>query len=534
MLLVNDLKMPEIPSSRQRQFKAFTTIKKRTFDSPLFLLPCNKGISLQSSTTKMSAIFTSKFVKTIKTLSEEELKSFEFWLKSPWCNSNKNLIRLLEKLQKYYPTFDHKKLSKENLFHQVLPNGKFSDRRMNNLLSEGYLAAERFLVFYHVTKDENLQKELLSKELQSRYLDDWFFKEANKEIIRLAQQPTKEWEDHLQLFQMHRRVYHHPNQNPRMQPGSATIVKMDEELNLLYLLEKAAIINEKIFRNRILKNENHEVEKDLEQWILASEEINHISIDFYSIRFTYTEENMLEQYTALRVLFFKHFEALNRKEQKIHLLSLLNDTSFLIKATKLEITESLPLYKLGLQTSIILHQGQLTINTYVTIVSASNTEKDFTFTSQFIAEYTKSLRIEFQEEAMCWAKAHKAYWENNLKEGLEMLVQNDFKLLYFQRITKLLLTQFYFDLYLQDSSYQFYLLNFFDSFEKWLLREKHRATFNKKPYLRFVQVCRKLTKNYGGINFMPEDIRHLLDNENNIQASNWLQQKIVQIIELKE
>ncbi len=481
----------------------------------------------------MSPIFTSKFVKIIKTLNEEELKGFELWLKSPWCNTNKNLIRLLEKLQKYYPIFDNKKLTKEKLFYQILPNGKFSHRRMNNLLSEGYLAAERFIIFQNLAQDNNLQQDLLTKELQSRYLDEWFFKDVETEITRLEEQSIKEWEDHLSLFQMHRRVYHHPNQNPRMQPGSATIVKMDEELNLLYLLEKAVIINEKIFRNRILKDENHEVEKDLQQWLLASEAINHISLDFYSMRFAYTEENMLEQYRALRALFFKHFEALNRKDQKVHLLSLLNDTSFLIKATKLEITESLPLYKLGLQTRIILHQGQLTLNTYVTIVSASNTEKDFTFTSHFIAEYTKSLRIEFQDEAMCWAKAHQAYWENNLKEGLDMLVQKDFKLLYFQRITKLLLTQFYFDLHLQDSSYQFYLLNFFDSFEKWLLREKHRATFNKKPYLRFVQVCRRLAKSYAAVNFVPKDIQYLLDNENNIQASNWLQRKIGQIIELK-
>ena len=91
----------------------------------------------------MSAIFTSKFVKIIKTLSEDELKSFELWLKSPWCNSNKNLIRLLEKLRKYYPAFEGKNLSKEKLFQQVLPHGKYSDRRMNNLLSEGYLAAEQ-------------------------------------------------------------------------------------------------------------------------------------------------------------------------------------------------------------------------------------------------------------------------------------------------------------------------------------------------------------------------------------------------------
>ena len=80
----------------------------------------------------MNSIFTSKFVLTIKTLGEDELKAFENWLRSPWCNSNKNLIRLFEQLKKYYPQFKTNKLTKEKLFRKVLPNGKFSVRRMNN------------------------------------------------------------------------------------------------------------------------------------------------------------------------------------------------------------------------------------------------------------------------------------------------------------------------------------------------------------------------------------------------------------------
>ncbi|MEM1118821.1 MAG: hypothetical protein AAGJ18_00145 [Bacteroidota bacterium] len=75
------------------------------------------------------AIFTSKFVQTLRTFSEAELKSFDKWLHSPWCNSNKNLPKLLEKLKKYYPDFAEEKLTKEKLFRQVLPKGKYSDRR---------------------------------------------------------------------------------------------------------------------------------------------------------------------------------------------------------------------------------------------------------------------------------------------------------------------------------------------------------------------------------------------------------------------
>ena len=97
-------------------------------------------------------LFNTKFFQIIKTFSPTELKAFEYWLKSPWANSNKNLIRLLEKVIKYHPDFDNKKLTKEKLFKQILPNGKFSDRRMNNLLSEGFLAAERFLIINIIMK----------------------------------------------------------------------------------------------------------------------------------------------------------------------------------------------------------------------------------------------------------------------------------------------------------------------------------------------------------------------------------------------
>ena len=115
-------------------------------------------------------------------------------------------------MKKYYPSFEDEKLTKEKLFKQVLPNGKFSDRRMNNLFSEGYLAAERFIVFQNLLGNQRLQKELLIKELQNRQLEDWFFKEANKSIEDLGTKSIKDWEDHLELLQLQRRIYHHPNQ----------------------------------------------------------------------------------------------------------------------------------------------------------------------------------------------------------------------------------------------------------------------------------------------------------------------------------
>lgn len=481
----------------------------------------------------MNTLFKSKFVTLIKTFNEAELKSFDLWLKSPWCNTNKNLVKLLEKLKRHYPDFDNEKFTKEKLFKQVLPKGKYSDRRINNLLSEGFQAAEKFMIFQNLDKNENLQKDLLTQELQNRHLEEWFFKEADREIARLEAIKIKEWEEHLDLFRLCRRVYHHPTLAKRMKPNIKHIVKMGEQLDLIYFLEKATIINEKIFRNRFFKGEKHDIEEELKNWKLETKEVKHLALSFYRRRFNYTKENMVEEYFKLRTDFLEQFEEFNKKEQKVHLVCLLNDTTLLIKKTLLDITEALPLYKLGLKTEILLHKGKITFNTFVIIISASNTKKSFNFTSKFIAEYSSKLLNQYQADALNWANAHTAYWKGNLGECLDILLKYEFQEFFFQRIVKVLTTQVYFDLYLNDSSYEDFLFCFFASFEKWLIRGKIPSNINRKPYLRFIQVCRLLAKNYEDVNFNLEKIDRLLEKEKNIQAHNWLKSKVKEVIKLK-
>lgn len=81
---------------------------------------------------------------------------------------------------------------------------------------------------------------------------------------------------------------------------------MNEQIDLVYLLEKAALINEMIFRNRLLKGENHEVETELKKWCAASEGVHHPSIELYRVRFAYTEEAMLsDRGVSLRLAHLK-------------------------------------------------------------------------------------------------------------------------------------------------------------------------------------------------------------------------------------
>lgn len=481
----------------------------------------------------MPNLFASKFVRLLQTLDEAEIRAFEAWLRSPWCNTNRNLPRLLGRLRKYYPDFDDEKLTKEKLFRQVLPGGKFSHRRMNNLLSEAYLAAEKFLAFQSFAQQERLQKQLLAEEFQARHLDEWFFKCARKEIAGLEEKRAKGREDHLGLFLLHSRIYHHPNQSLRMQPGSSAILEMSKQLDLLYALEKAAIINEMTSRSRLIKGETYEVQTELKKWEAASEGIQHPAIELYRMRFAFTEENRIGQYQSLREAMLDKMGQLSEKDQKLHLLSLLNDTIQFIKSGQLDITESLPLYQLGLQTGLLMHQGKLTRNTYTTIVVASNTKGTFDFTARFIKNYTDCLDEDIREDCLHWALAHTAYWQKNLEQCLDILQEHAFKVPYFQMIGRVLHTQVYFDLYLKDDSCQSYLFSFFDAFEKWLSREKVWSKAQRTSFLRFVQKCRQLARFYGDIDFEPRKVETLLEGQHNIQAFNWLNRKKEEVLRLR-
>ena len=481
----------------------------------------------------MSTPSATKFFQLLQTMEPAEVKAFDLWLQSRWCNTNKNLVRLLARVMQYYPAFTDPKLTKERLFRQVLPDGKFSERRMNNLLSEAYLAGERFLVFQRFAGNHELQQMLLAQEFQGRALDDWFFRHAHREIGRLEARTVKDWKYHLNLLRLHRRIYQHPSQGPRLQSGQATLVQMNTQVDLLYVLEKAAVINEMIARSRLFKGEQYDVPAELIKWRAAAEGIQHPALDLYRLRFAYTPAERLPQYAQLQTALLERFDSLNEREQKTQLLSLLNDAKQLIKSGQLDITATLPLYQLGLATGAIFNQGKLTANTYTTIVTASNTKGAFDFTTHFIDTYTPCLATTTQADCAHWARAHTAYWQKDPAGCLAILQGYDFQSPNFELIGRVLTTQAYFDLYLQDPSYEMYLFNFFDTFEKWLTREKLWSKSSHLAFLRFVQACRTLARHYAEVDPKPEKLNGLLEKGAHIQALNWLQQKRVDVLQLK-
>jgi len=123
-----------------------------------------------------------KAIRVIKTLSESEKKEFALFIRSPYFNSNKKLVKLYELILKDLDSINSENITEEFFYSKLYPSKKFSYGIMKNLMSELSGFVEKFLVINSVnTGIESVsQKLVLLKEYDKRNLDSYFFRSYDK------------------------------------------------------------------------------------------------------------------------------------------------------------------------------------------------------------------------------------------------------------------------------------------------------------------------------------------------------------------
>ena len=464
-------------------------------------------------------IITTKIIKILSKFTKEEVNTFEKWLTSPWCNPTKCLVDILVALKKHHPKFDNRKLTKRLLFEKALGRVP-SDRRMNNLLSEMYLQAEQFLVHERVKKDHFVKTDLLTSEFSERNLREWFMKKMEKELAAFQQKEVKEIEDYFFAYQLYRKLHNQPYLSLKERKSNPVLENMMEQLKVFTLLENAAIINGAFSLNKALNKTDEQLPIEVQNWLTMSKGIDHPSINLFRTRFEIEEGDNGKLFKTLESIFLKTYHSLSPKDQKIHFALLNNNFLKWRRTGKVTIQESLPLYKIAAQKEWILQEGTISGSQFTNILSSSNSAKDFEFSRWFIQKYYEKLPIAQREEGRVYGEAHTLNKEGEYDKAIELLIGMDFKSYLFQRAARLLTTQVYFDLHLEKPAYQSFLLDYCDSFEKWLRRDDIKK--NQKSWLRFVQFVRSLSKLYFAIPFEATKVETLFIDTTNLQASDWL------------
>jgi len=267
---------------------------------------------------------------------------------------------------------------------------------------------------------------------------------------------------------------------------------------------------------------------------MLAQKSKHPAISLYKKRFEYEQDNLLENFQAIKNQYFENEYLLNIKDRKIHLISLLNDFKYLRAKGLLNIVDSLPLFKEGLRTNVLLHNGVISTSMFVTILSASNTAGDFEYSRYFLKVYCNTLEPNTRMDGKTFGTAHTLNKEGKHEAALDILVDHEFEVIFFKITGAILKLQLYFELLLKDSSYESLLFNFAHTLEKRLYRREDFSRSNVTGYIRFVQKTTKLAKIYLDVDFKENKLEILLSDKTNTQAINWLLSKGEQVRGLRK
>ena len=122
----------------------------------------------------------SNLFELMSTFSKSEMRKFEEFLKSPYHNKSKKLIKAFQFIKKYYPEFKHDKLTLQNIHNFINPKKKYHAPTVRNVLSDVYKYALRYFAVQGFIGNEQSHIHYILYELNGRTLFNLFEKYSNR------------------------------------------------------------------------------------------------------------------------------------------------------------------------------------------------------------------------------------------------------------------------------------------------------------------------------------------------------------------
>ena len=338
----------------------------------------------------------SKVIRTLRYLKSTELKRLLQFLKSPYFNSNKSIVKMYLLLRSEYPEFDSPKLIKEKVFKKIFPSRNYDHKKLQNLMVNFQSLLEKYLVILQLEKEKMEQQKLLLRAYAERpncYRD--FVKQTKVIHKELDVLPYRDDVYFLENKQLYLQYYGHPGTDMQ-KAGKESLelaVQNFETFSTIAGIKLKCAIN-------------------------AWENTNRDSITpVYSTKKIYNENAVLNIYTKLDQIqkvkedhgelktltdyFISNIHLLRQEDQANILKILLNYCIRLVNKGKLEYTHiSFTLYKIGLEQNCLLLKDKLTLQTFNNIISVSLYCNAFDWAKKFIDDYKKRLDPKIRTDAL--------------------------------------------------------------------------------------------------------------------------------------
>lgn len=484
-----------------------------------------------------------KLIQLLSRIEESELKLLMKFAKSPYHNSNKQIIPLLEKLLTYHPTFEYKKLTKEFLYRQIHPKSKpYHEGRMNLLMTNLVSVVQKFYKYQEFEQDELLQKRLQGKAYNKRGFYKKYKKEVEGMLTHLNASPYREEDYFFQKYDVQQEFFFHI-ETPTGPSGAVLLYDAIDDLDDFYLTAKLSLAAEQITMTKKLntKTEIRFLDPILEHLKENKNEHSIVVQIYYKFLKLRINGHDQKEYDELKEMFLENLEKMELLKRKLVYYNLINYwVANYNKARKESLRELFDLYKFGLEKNYIINNNTITDISYSNIASIASNMKEFEWGYDFIIKYEKYLprKDAYHTKLMALAfwNQQKGVHENynffyNTLDLLKEVTYSKRHIMLYLRSRNLWIRTCY-ELLKFDPHYFITLSNYINNFEIQLKKDKTLSREITERYFPFIMYMKRLIKLYMKDKIIAEDIGKLrrdLNAEKVVATKMWILDKIKEL-----
>jgi len=467
----------------------------------------------------------SKLVKLLKSLTKDEIFSFEQYVASPFFNNSPQILKLYGCFLAVYPNWEHQNLNKVVIFARLFPNkNPKTSSALRELSSKLLQLLKNFLTFKEFQADTHYQNLLLVKSLNKR------------KQINLFEQAYTQTQEHLQhqagkgitgtyyqfLLEEERFSFEVANNVKKGQMNLQALIDKFGNYSLLKRLQIYCLL----LNRQYLKSQDYDLKKLNELLLILEKESLYqnpvIGIYYHTLKMLQGEN---EHFFKLKALFGTQGSLLEKRELRIQMTIAINYCNHAIaKGNQAFAAERVELYFYMLQQNL-LHKGKYLPAMHIKNLCVLALKADQMNIAQHIVEdYKHQVSPKNVDDVYNFNKGIIEFYLHNFREAIYWLSQVQYINVFYQFDSKVLLLRSYYEL-----NETFPLLDLAETFKKMIQRKRNLSEIEKSQYYNFVLILVKLYRIKALENKKSlQPIREQIDKEA-LKNKDWLLEKLEEL-----
>ena len=443
----------------------------------------------------------SKLFTRLCLFSTEEISDFVLFADSPYHNTNAALVRLLKYLKKCHPDLQGKRARKGLVFKKIYPEKEvYKEKRMNELMTNLYQLSEEFLAHDRLKKTPVAHARQALLAYRDHGMHRGFLKTVGKTESILADSPRDE-ENTLNRYLLNKEVFYHPT-TERQKPGMPSLTAALDNLDLFFAEEKISLSLPAQNREKLL-NEKYEIRllNEVQRELISQVFKENRLLNFMDKMLRFGKTISDEELKELIIEYKELLPVFNFRQKQDFLVILINASSFKFRSGNQEFSKIvLSLYRIGLERNLIIENGEMHENVFLSILLAARYANEHIWADDFIKQYKRTIvptqnrddAVNISEATYLVSKISKDSTPDRIDAALTIINRLKFSNInYIYKAKSILLRLYYYKFIENENNYEFFI-DFAVAFEKQLLRNRTMNKAKSKMIIEFVRTTKKI------------------------------------------